>query len=139
MIVERYGCFGGAITQVGVESIAWYRYAGTTDVGGIGIEFERLALEMGAAQRYLDSHCCAIDAEMFKYVADNLIRESGVVPLLHSLVVEPIIDGETITGIIQESKSGRQAILAKRVVDASGDATLLIALVLLVKKLLRMR
>ena len=122
MIVERYGCFGGVITQVGVESIAWYRYDGTTDVEGIGIEFERLALEMGAAQRYVDSHSCAIDAEMFKYVADNLIRESGVVPLLHSLVVEPIMDGETIKGIIIESKSGRQAILAKRVVDATGDA-----------------
>jgi len=32
------------------------------------------------------------------------------------------MDGETITGIIFESKSGRQAILAKRVIDASGDA-----------------
>ncbi|MCK4725569.1 MAG: FAD-dependent oxidoreductase, partial [Anaerolineales bacterium] len=122
MIVERYGCFGGVITQVGVESIAWNRYDGATDVEGIGIEFERLALEMGAAQRYVDSHSCAIDAEMFKYVADHLIKESGVVPLLHSLVVEPIMDGETIKGIIVESKSGRQAILAKRVIDASGDA-----------------
>ena len=40
MLVERYGCFGGAITHVGVNSIAWYRYEGTTDVEGIGIEFE---------------------------------------------------------------------------------------------------
>jgi len=122
MIVERYGCFGGAITQVGVESIAWYRYDGTTDVEGIGIEFERVAVEMGAAEKYLDSHSHAIDSEMFKFVADNLVRESGIVPLLHSLVVEPIMDGETIAGIIIESKSGRQAILAKRIVDASGDA-----------------
>lgn len=122
MIVERYGCFGGAITQVGVESIAWYRYDGTTDVEGIGIEFERVAVEMGAAEKYLDSHSHAIDAEMFKFAADNLVRESGIVPLLHSLVVEPIMDGETIAGIIIESKSGRQAILAKRIVDASGDA-----------------
>ncbi|MFO7740725.1 MAG: FAD-dependent oxidoreductase, partial [Anaerolineae bacterium] len=36
MLVERYGCFGGVITQVGVESIAWYRHEGTTDVEGIG-------------------------------------------------------------------------------------------------------
>ena len=46
MLVERYGCFGGAITQVGVEGIAWYRYEGTTDVEGIGIEFEQRAQRM---------------------------------------------------------------------------------------------
>jgi hypothetical protein len=122
MLVERYGCFGGVITQVGVESIAWYRYEGTTDIEGIGIEFETRAVEMGAAQRYIWSQSSAIDAEMFKYVADNLVTESGVVPLLHSLVVEPIMDSEKIIGIIFESKSGRQAILAKRIIDASGDA-----------------
>jgi hypothetical protein len=122
MLVERYGCFGGVITQVGVESIAWYRYEGTTDIEGIGIEFETRAVEMGAAQRYIGSQSSAIDAEMFKYVADNLVTESGVVPLLHSLVVEPIMDSEKIIGIIFESKSGRQAILAKRIIDASGDA-----------------
>lgn len=37
LLVERYGCFGGNITQVGVNSISWYRYEGTTDVEGIGI------------------------------------------------------------------------------------------------------
>ena len=31
MLVDRYGCFGGVITQVGVESIAWYRHEGTVD------------------------------------------------------------------------------------------------------------
>lgn len=122
LLVERYGCFGGVITHVGVESVAWYRYKGTTDVEGIGIEFEKRALEMGAAQKYIGAQSNAIDAEMFKYVADELIRESGVTPLLHSLVVEPVMDGLTIAGIIIESKSGRQAVLARRVVDASGDA-----------------
>src|SRR5262245_4220504 len=38
MIVERYGCFGGNLTHVGVEGIAWYRQKGTVDVEGIGIE-----------------------------------------------------------------------------------------------------
>ena len=33
-----------------------------------------------------------------------------------------IVDGDTICGVITESKSGREAILAKRVVDATGDA-----------------
>ena len=33
-----------------------------------------------------------------------------------------VIDGDTITGAIVESKAGREAILAKRVIDATGDA-----------------
>ena len=39
----RFGCFGGVITTVGMETIAWYRYEGTVDTEGIGIEMERLA------------------------------------------------------------------------------------------------
>ena len=41
MILERYGCFGGNITQTMVEPIAWYRHEKTVDAGGIGIEFEK--------------------------------------------------------------------------------------------------
>lgn len=51
MLVERFGCFSGTITQVGVESIAWYRHEGTTDVRGVGNEFERRAKEMGGTQK----------------------------------------------------------------------------------------
>ena len=36
--------------------------------------------------------------------------------------VAPILDGDRITGIIVESKAGREAILAKRIIDATGDA-----------------
>ena len=28
MLCERFGCFGGVITTVGMETIAWYRYEG---------------------------------------------------------------------------------------------------------------
>jgi len=122
MLVDRYGCFGGVISQVGVESIAWYRHEGTTDVEGIGIEFERRAKAMGGTQKESQSDSEALNAEMFKVVADKLIQESNVEPLLHSLAVAAIMDGEAIKGVIAESKSGRQAILAKRVIDATGDA-----------------
>jgi len=35
MVVERFGCLGGNITVVGVESTAWYRREGTVDCEGI--------------------------------------------------------------------------------------------------------
>jgi hypothetical protein len=59
---------------------------------------------------------------MFKYAADTMVQEAGIVPLLHCLSVDSIMEGNTIKGIITESKAGRQAILAKRVIDATGDA-----------------
>ena len=90
MLVERYGCFGGVITHVGVESIAWYRYEGTTDVEGIGIEFERLAKEMGRTHTYPGMYSELLDVEMFKPIADKLIQEAGIRPLLHCLAVDTL-------------------------------------------------
>jgi len=121
-LLDRHGCFGGNITQVGVEGFAWYRHAETIDCEGIGIEFETRAREMGAAMPEPQSLSHALDAEMFKYVADVLVRESGVQALLHRLCVAPIIEQGVIRGVITESKSGREAILARRVIDATGDA-----------------
>ena len=50
-LLERFGCFGGNITAVGVEGFAWYRHEQTVDTEGVGIEFEQRAREMGAAVR----------------------------------------------------------------------------------------
>ena len=121
-LVERYGCFGGNITQVGVEGFAWYRHPATIDSEGIGREFEDRAREMGAALPEPQSISHALDAEAFKYVADCLVKEAGVIPMLHRMFVAPIMEGDAIRGVIVESKAGREAILAKLVVDASGDA-----------------
>ena len=121
-LLERYGCFGGNITQVGVEGFAWYRHEGTVDCEGIGIELEQRARAMGAATPEPQSLSHALDAEMFKYVADVLVAEAGITPFLHRLCVAPVLEGGSIRGVITESKSGREAFLARRVIDATGDA-----------------
>jgi hypothetical protein len=122
MLIDRHGCFGGNITQAGVESIAWYRHEETVEAGGIGKEFENRAKEMGGSRKEPQSLSEALDTEMFKYVADAMVQEAGITPLLHCFGVQAIKEGNTIKGVITESKSGRQAILAKRIIDASGDA-----------------
>ncbi len=121
-LLDRNGCFGGNITQVGVEGFAWYRHEKTVDCEGIGIEFEIRAKAMGAAMPEPQSLSHALDAEMFKWVADVLVEEAGITPLLHRLGVAPIMQDGAICGVITESKAGREAILAKRVIDATGDA-----------------
>ena len=121
-LVERHGCFGGNITQVGVEGFAWYRHEQTVDSEGIGSEFEQRAKTMGAAMPEPQSISHSLDAEMFKYVADVLVEESGVHPMLHRQFVAPIVEGGAVRGVIVESKAGREAILARCVVDGTGDA-----------------
>ncbi|MDB2441685.1 FAD-dependent oxidoreductase, partial [Luminiphilus sp.] len=121
-LLERFGCFGGNITAVGVEGFAWYRHDATVDSEGIGIEFEERAKRAGAAVKEPQSNSHAIDGEAFKAVADDLVLEAGVTPMLHRMFVAPIMDGGHIKGAIVESKAGREAILAKRVIDATGDA-----------------
>ena len=121
-LLDRNGCFGGNITQVGVEGFAWYRHEATVDSEGIGTELEERARIMGATSDEPQSVSQALDAERFKYVADVVVEEAGIHPLLHRLCVAPIVEDGAVRGVITESKSGREAIIAKRVVDATGDA-----------------
>jgi len=123
-LVERFGCFGGNLTVVGVEGMAWYRHEDTIEANGIGREFETRAKDMGAAVQESQSLSYEIDSEGFKIVADKLVEEAGIHAMLHRFVVAPILDGDEIVGIVTESKAGREAILAKRVIDATGDADL---------------
>ncbi len=121
-LVERFGCFGGNITTVGVEGMAWYRHEATVEANGIGREFEDRAYAMGAAVPESQSQSYELDAEGFKVVADTLVQEAGIHPMLHRAFAAPLMDGNRVGGIITESKAGREAIVARRVIDATGDA-----------------
>lgn len=121
-LVERFGCFGGNITAVGVEGFAWYRHEATIEAGGIGREFEERAKAMGAAVPESQSLSYELDSEGFKLVADRLVDEAGIHPMLHRQFVAPIMEGDAVKGIITESKAGREAIRARIVIDATGDA-----------------
>lgn len=121
-LLERFGCFGGNLTAVGVEGLAWYRHEQTVEAGGLAREFELRAIDAGVAVPDSQSRSHEIDAEGFKLVADALVAEAGVRPMLHRLCVAPVMDGDAVAGVIVESKAGREAILARRVIDATGDA-----------------
>jgi hypothetical protein len=121
ILVERYGCFGGVITQAMIGTLAWYRSnACTVDAGGIGVEFEQRAKAMGASLSVFLYE--VVDTEIFKFIADQMVQEAGIIPVLHCMTVDVVMEGDTIKGVVTESKSGRQAIMAKRIIDATGDA-----------------
>ena len=66
-----------------------------------------------------------IDAEILKYTLNEMVEEAGVKVYLHSWGTEAVVDNGRVKGVIFESKSGRQAILAKVVIDSTGDGDLL--------------
>lgn len=66
-----------------------------------------------------------IDAEISKCVLADMVNEAKIKTYLDSWGTVPIMDGNKAKGVIFESKSGRQAVLAKVVIDSTGDGDLL--------------
>jgi len=62
-----------------------------------------------------------VDPEILKCILNDMMEEAGVELLLHSLGCRAIVEQNQIKGVFFESKSGRQAILAKIVIDTTGD------------------
>ena len=58
-----------------------------------------------------------------KIAMDQMIYEErdAIQVCYHSWVTKPIVENDVVKGIIFESKEGRKAILAKVVIDATGD------------------
>ncbi len=68
-----------------------------------------------------------VDPEMLKMTSLDILTERGAKLLLHSWAVGAVHEGNEMRGIIFESKSGRQAILAKVIVDCTGDGDIFAA------------
>lgn len=119
-LVERFNCLGGMATAGLVINVPFTSPAR----GGILKEMLDGLTKIGAAQsfnRKKSLRTFLFNPEMFKQIADRMIKRAGIGLLLNSLVVGAVMDGETLKGIVVENKSGRQAILGKVFVDATGD------------------
>jgi hypothetical protein len=69
-------------------------------------------------------YAAIIDAEISKYILNEMVEEAGIKVYCHAWGTEPIMEGNHCKGVIVESKSGRAAILGKVVIDSTGDGDL---------------
>ncbi|HEX4002348.1 MAG TPA: FAD-dependent oxidoreductase [Candidatus Acidoferrales bacterium] len=124
-LVERYGYLGGLATGGLVLGIfPLYDRANKQVIYGIGEDFMKKldVLKYGIIDRNKAPVYPTIDAEAFKYLLASTVLDSGITAYLDCWGVDAIVDGKgAVRGAVFESKSGRQAILADIVIDASGD------------------
>lgn len=122
-IVERYGHFGGLWTGGLVLVILGHIVMGPKQVcQGIGEEIMRRLDKMdGAIINRKTGSNPTVDAEAVKYLMVEMIEEANIQVFLHCWGVDAIAQDSAVRGAVFESKSGRQAILAKTVIDATGD------------------
>jgi len=107
MLIEQSGAIGGVATT-GIMS----HWTGHQE-GGLYEE---------VLERTSESECPqVINPESLKMHLLEMLKEANVIIQLYTFACEPILEGDTIKGVIVESKSGREAILAKIVIDSSGD------------------
>jgi hypothetical protein len=153
VLIERYGYLGGMGTGGLVTIIPCLSdFEGNMQIGGINQEWiERLSQRgaethppaeiWGSDDKRLASYwndrsfftvregrivyASLIDAEVSKCILNEMMKEARVKEYLDSWGTMPLMDGNKAAGVIFESKSGRQAVLAKVVIDSTGDGDLL--------------
>ncbi len=63
----------------------------------------------------------AFDPEGWKQVSQEMVLEAGAKLRFHSWFSRAIVEDGAVRGVVVETKSGRQAILGRVVIDATGD------------------
>ena len=63
----------------------------------------------------------AFDPEGWKQVSQEMVLEAGAKLRFHSWFSRAIVEDGAVRGVVVETKSGRQAIRGRLVIDASGD------------------
>lgn len=135
-LVERYGSLGGLFTNgmvlIVLATSACRGGKWNLVTRGVCEEFMLRAGKLGKIfcnppePTYPKKHWLpTIDPEAAKVIMDEMIAENKVEMFFHSWGVDVIQDGDSVKGVVFESKQGRQAILAKQVVDCTGDADML--------------
>ena len=129
LLVERYGFIGGNLTIAMVNPMfTFHDRQGRQVVRGIAGELvERLvALKLSEGHvtdlTFDNASMTPFDPEGMKIILLRMVREAGCDLLLHTTVADAVADRGSVQTVVIESKSGRQAIRPKYVIDCSADA-----------------
>lgn len=125
LLVEQYGQIGG-MTSAGMTYLGFLDAEGRPAVHGIAQEvFDRL-ISLDAATGHiadpLRGSVTQADPEMLRHMLLAMLEEQDVQLLLHAFLADVLLNGDTLQGVVVETKGGRQLVPARVVVDTTGDA-----------------
>jgi hypothetical protein len=139
VLAEHKGYVGGTVVEGGTALHSFYNlwkaFPGVTKrqlVQGIPAEMVDRLTARGGATGYAemvknfdyDSVCTAIDTEMYKLNAHEMLAEAGVYVCVNTWLAAAVKDGNRIEGVMLESHAGREMIYARSFVDCTGYADL---------------
>ncbi len=117
LLVEKNGCLGGFWTG---GLLTWI--ADVENKPGLVKEMlDKLESRADGRIEYRTKPYFTADTERTKVIFDSMCLEAGVSVRLYTLVTGVMKDGNTVKGIITDSKSGAEYFGAKVVIDATGD------------------
>lgn len=124
-LIENRSFLGGNLT-IGLPILGFLGQKGNQIITGLPQKFiDRLAVQ-GAASEHrpcpLHMSITLVEPEAVKAVSFEMLKECGVNVLLYTCFAGVVMEGNELKGVIIESKSGREVILAKVIVDCTGDA-----------------
>ncbi len=124
MLIDSRTFLGSNMT-IGLPLLGFLGRKGNVITKGLPLKFvERLqAIGQATGHRHCPLHVSLtmVGTEASKELCMQILEENNVETLLHVFCCDAIMDGDEIKGVIIESKAGREAILAKVVVDCTGD------------------
>ena len=121
LLIDRFGSLGGNIGPAMIIAGGLYNEDKGTLVGGLsGIPKE--LIDRVEAMRTADNY--ADETNLVSYLGVKMAEAAGVDLLLAVWAADPIIEDGRVTGLFVEGKSGRVAVKAKVVVDATSDIDL---------------
>ncbi len=125
MLIESKSFLGGNLT-IGLPILGFLGQKGNLITQGLAQKFiDRLAAKNAASGHRpcpLHVSLTIIDPEEVKNTALEMLTEIGVEILFYVFCSTVIKEGNEVKGVIIESKAGREAILAKTIIDCTGDA-----------------
>ncbi len=125
LLIEREGTLGGATVTQAITPI----------LSTNGVDFQGLWHTLATTLQRLDGITNlsrderfgttwvvgSMNPEMVKLAWDELLAAAGVTVLHLALSAGAIVEDGQIRGVLIETKAGRSAVMAKRVIDCTGD------------------
>ena len=121
-VIEAFGALGGAATQGLVTPFMHTGIAGNPMCSAISDELNRRAITLGFGRADAKGNEGHFDPIALAYVLEEAVLAAGVQVRLYTQFCEPVLEEGRVAGVIAQDKAGRFAILAKCVIDCTGDA-----------------